>query len=413
MTQLCQTLHSHIQIHDARVKANLLSKTLCAGLGSYLRTLFHCACTAKSFRLTIGCASDGFRTESRPCVECGINTCDECRIHVFYNHLVEDAGYDQRRWWAGFFFLNTASISVLPPKHGDVSAWYRPIEEMEPLHDRGRFHIPLHIPAIGDPEPIERLLDINLGEQQIISPLGRTQPPYSGNEIVSFLNMIITLRKELVCLACFKERQKKGSSRCSCTLRKRFLDRWLCVGCYVKEDHADKAMASHIVVQDDDGGGHRHLCACGASFGAGPQPKILCNWCKGEVAGEWVDAENEMEDRDAEEPEEEEQQDEEHSAADFAHMEPGELGFAKNCDKSLSVYVDGTCIRGERLGRGIVRKWRLEEGLPDDCICCLCEDGDANHNHNHDGNDGEGNDDGDERGTNENSTTAIDDDESN
>lgn len=390
LTQVSQTLHGHIRMHDATVKANLLSKTLCPGVGSYMRSLLHCACTAKKFHRTIRCAGDGFRTESRPCVECGVNTCNECRIHVFYNYLIEDVQYDQRRWWAGFFFLDAAAIAVFPPKNGDVSAWHHPVEEMEPLHDQGRFHIPLHIPAIGDPEPIERFLDVNLGEQQLITPTGRTQYPYSGNEIVSSLNVAVMTRKELLCSTCFRERQKNGSSPCSCTLRKRFLDRWVCMDCYTKENEADKAISSHVVVQDADGSGHRHLCDCGASFGAGPQPKILCNWCKGEVTGEWDDARDEIgggDPEDAENPEDTQddaddgEQDEEHSATDFAFLEPGELGYARNRDESLSVYINGARIRGERLGRAMIRRWREEEGMPVECICCLCEGGDACHNH--------------------------------
>ncbi|USP76127.1 hypothetical protein yc1106_03401 [Curvularia clavata] len=408
LTQVSQTLHAHIRMHDATVKGNILSKTLCPGLGCYMRSKLHCACAAKNFRQSIRCTSDGFGTESRPCVECGVNTCDECRIHIFYNYLAEDAQYDQRRWWAGFFFLNAASIAVFPPKNGDASAWYRPVKEMEPLHDQGRFHIPLHIPAIGDPEPIDKLLDVNLGERQVFVPTGRTQYPYSGNEIVSYLNTTVVRRKELLCSACFQKRHKPGSSPCSCTLRKRFLDRWVCVGCYTKENESDKAISSHVVVHDADGSGHRHLCGCGASFGAGPQPKILCNWCKGEVTGEWDDASNEIGDEDPEDPENPEhneddaEQDEEHSAADFAYLGPGELGYARNRDTSLSVYVDGTRIRGEQLGRGIIRRWRVEEGLPEECTCCLC--GDGNVRRKHEGHD----DDNEEWETDEEGYTVAD-----
>lgn len=390
LTRVSQTMHAHIRMHDATVKGNLLSKTLCPGLGCHMRSKLHCACAAKNFHKSIRCAGNGFRTESRPCVECGVNTCDECRLHVFYNYLVEDAQYDQRRWWAGFFFLNPTAIAVFPPKSGDVSAWHHPVKEMEPLHDQGRFHIPLYIPAIGDPEPIEKLLDVNLGEQQVFAPTGRTQYPYSGNEIVSYLNTAVVRRKELLCSACFEQRHKHGSSPCSCTLRKRFLDRWVCVGCYTKENESDKAISSHVVVHDADGSGHRHLCGCGASFGAGPQPKILCNWCKGEVTGEWNDASNEIGDEDpedAENPEDNEdheddaEQDEAHSAADFANLGPGQLGYAENRDTSLSVYVDGTRIRGEQLSRGIIRGWRIQEGMPEGCTCCLC--GDMRHKHEH------------------------------
>ena len=385
MTQVSQTLHSHIGMHDATVKTNLLSKTLCPGLGYYVRTAMHCACAAKTFHSAAGCAANGFLVESRPCTECGVNTCNECRIHVFYNHLTEDAGFDQRRWWAGFFFLNPVVVAAFPPKDEDSRAWYRPIENMVPLHDQGRVHIPLCIPALGDAEPMDRLLDMDLGSNQIITPRGRSQDPYSGREIVSFLNATIMARKELVCSSCFKERQKKNPAPCSCTLRKRFLNRWLCVGCYTEEEEADKALECHIAVDDDVGHHHHHhLCDCGATIGSGSRPKLMCNWCKGEITGRWADSEDDLGDGDDEnagEVEEDEERHEEHSAADFAHLDPDELGYAKNRDGTLSVYVNGTCVRGERMGRAIIRGWREAEGIASECICCKCEAGDLHHNH--------------------------------
>ncbi|RAR09370.1 hypothetical protein DDE82_001882 [Stemphylium lycopersici] len=353
MTQVSQTLHSHI---------------------------------AKTFHSAVGCAANGFLAESRPCTECGVNTCNECRIHVFYNHLTEDAGFDQRRWWAGFFFLNPVVVAAVPPKHEDSRAWYRPIESMGPLHDQGRVHIPLCIPALGDPEPMDRLLDLDLGSSQIITPHGRSQDPYSGREIVSFLNATIMARKELVCSSCFKERQKKYPTPCSCTLRKRFLDRWLCVGCYIEEEEADKDLECHIAVGDDVGGHHHHhhLCDCGATIGSGSRPKLICNWCKGEITGKWADNEDDhgdVDDENAGEVEEDEERYEEHSAADFADLDPDELGYAKNRDGTLSVYVNGTCVRGEHVGRAIIRGWREAQGIASECICCKCEAGDFRHNH--------------------------------
>lgn len=378
LSRVSQAVYANIRMHDATAKANLLSKTLCPGIGYSVRKLNHCACPAKTFHQATGCAGDGFASESRPCVECGVNTCNECRIHVFYNYLTEDAGYDGRRWWAGFFFLRPVAVAAYPPKKGDVDAWYRPVEEMEPLHDQGRFHIPLGIYAIGDPEPIDRILDLDLGKQPLLTPLGRIQPPYSGIDIVSILNLTVTVRKELVCPSCFEERLKSGPLRCSCTLRKRFLDRWLCVGCYIDEHNADKDIASHKMIHSGGGGSHSHQCGCGASFEAGMQPRIVCNWCTGEVTGDWDDMDEEMQEEaeKTEDTEDDDGPDEEHSIADFADQEPGEHGYAKNRDGSLSVYVDGSRIRGERLSRAIIHGWRIEEGMSVDCICCLCEDGD-------------------------------------
>jgi hypothetical protein len=61
---------------------------------------------------------------------------------------------------------------VYPPKDSECSAWNLPIEDTKPLHDQGRFHIPLNVNAIGDPEPIQRILDLDLGTHRSINPVG-------------------------------------------------------------------------------------------------------------------------------------------------------------------------------------------------------------------------------------------------
>ncbi|KAG9194819.1 hypothetical protein G6011_04854 [Alternaria panax] len=380
-----QTLHSHIRMDDANAKANLLSKTLCPGLGFYVRAVSHCPCPAKTFELIIGCAGFGFATESRPCGECGVNTCDECRIHVLYNSLTEDSGFDQRRWWAGFYFLQPEAIAVYPPKKPEDSAWHLPIKDMKPVHDQGRLHVPLDVIAIGDPEPFQRILDLDLGIHQSIDPVGRTQYPYSGIQIVSALNMIVNKRRDLACPLCYQERRKERRARCSCTLRKRFLDRWLCATCYIKEDSADEELRCHIPVADEVGEGHSHVCGCGAGFAPEATPKVMCNWCKGEIEGPQQGAKDYVAGEDSEgvndEEEEEEDHDEDHSAADFANIPQDEFGFAENHDQSLSVYVNGECIRGERLGRSMVCQWMTILGKHVECTCCVCNSQSAHHTH--------------------------------
>ncbi|CAN9392156.1 unnamed protein product [Alternaria alternata] len=199
LTLISQAFHKHIRMDDANAKANILSKTLCPGMGYFARAISHCICSVKSFEPIVDCAGLGFATESRPCAKCAVNTCDECRIHVLYNFLTEDSGFDQRRWWAGFCFLQPEAIAVYPPKNSEEDAWHLPIKDMKPLHDQGRIHIPLNIIAIGDPEPLQRILDLDLGTHQFIEPIGRTQYPYSGVQIVSSLNMIVNKRKDLTC----------------------------------------------------------------------------------------------------------------------------------------------------------------------------------------------------------------------
>lgn len=87
LTLISQAFHKHIRMDDANAKANLLSKTLCPGIGYFARAISHCICSVKTFEPIVHCAGLGFATESRPCAKCGVNTCDECRIHVLYNFL--------------------------------------------------------------------------------------------------------------------------------------------------------------------------------------------------------------------------------------------------------------------------------------------------------------------------------------
>jgi len=388
LTQLCQTVHGHLRMDDASAKANLLSKTLCSGFGSFVRMSTHCPCPAKTFHPVMVCPRGGFGAESHPCVGCGVNTCDECRIHVFYNFMTDDSGLDQRRWWAGYYFLNPTAVAVYPPKNSDGSAWHLPVKEMLPRHDQGRVHIPLDIGALGDPEPIEPILDLNLGTHQFISPRGRTQFPYSGNNIVSFLNLTVNKRKDLACPSCYLERQNQGVAPCSCTLRKRFLDRWLCMHCYIEEVNVDDKLRCHVVKASEVGQGHIHVCSCGTEFTPDIIPKVMCNWCKGEITeleqGTEDDATSENAEYNSEEEEEELENgddEEDHSAADFAGLPLDEFGYAENRDGSLSVYVNGECIRGERLGRAMIRQWKRIQGEHVECTCCICDEKDSMHAH--------------------------------
>jgi hypothetical protein len=330
---------------------------------------------------------------------------------------MEDTGFDQRRWWAGFYFLEPTAVAVYPPKNSEGSAWHRPIEDMKPLHDQGRFHIPLNINAIGDPEPIQRILDLDLGTHRSIDPVGRTQYPYSGHQIVSFLDMITNKRKDLTCPSCYQERRKERLVRCSCTLRKRFLDRWLRATCYIKEDTADEDLRCHIPVADEVGEGHSHVCYCGAEFTPEVAPKVMCNWCKGEIEGPQQGDENDVisensEGIDKEEEQEEEFHEEDHSAADFANLPQDEFGFAENHDESLSVYVNGECIRGERLGRSIVRQWMTIQGKHVQCICCVCNSRNSHHTHAGDGEEDRDDEDDEDEEWNDTDEAMEDDDSS-
>lgn len=109
VVQTCQSIHNLLNLDDAKFRASLLTKTLCPGRGVGYRMNRHKVCETTSskwhYTMTCGGIEGGEHVECRACVKCGINTCDECRIQVTYQCLIEDPGLDNRRWWAGFMFL--------------------------------------------------------------------------------------------------------------------------------------------------------------------------------------------------------------------------------------------------------------------------------------------------------------------
>ena len=379
-------------MHDVNVKANLLAKTLCPGRGLELRKKIHCSCAGKGFSPSIGCAgATGFNVQSRPCHGCGINTCDECRIHVLYQVFTQDPGIDMHRWWAGYLFLNPRVVAIYPPKNEDNALWNLPADQMMPLHDQGHFHVPINIIAVADPEPIARMLDINLG-RHAIEPRGRTTFPYSGRPVVSDLVDIQKSRLERMCHACFERHQAQKLPPCSCTLRKRFLDRWLCIPCYMKEDESDTAL---VEIEDlgDDQYSITRVCECGAPLNEEKDWINICGWCKGTVAGalpmnsddpdETVSYDGDDDDDDEDEDEDE---DEDHSASDFANEPADSFCIAKNRDGSITVYVNGNRIRGHHLSHALVAAWLSTQGVKQACNCCHCKSHEhpPGHQYHHD-----------------------------
>ncbi|KAF1846425.1 uncharacterized protein K460DRAFT_286338 [Cucurbitaria berberidis CBS 394.84] len=258
---------------------------------------------------------------------------------------------------------------------------------MMPLHDRGQFHTPLNITAIADPEPIDRVLDINLG-CHIITPRGRTTFPFSGQRTVTVLNFIANSRKQPVCQHCFEEHQKQQLPPCSCTLRSRFLDRWLCLPCYEKEKTSDMEISNRVELEDH--GDHSHIisrtCGCGAKLSLGTDLEVMCNWCKGAIgdilADETDDSETTKETASADG--EAGEDDENHTAADFLDLPADTPGFAENRDGSLSVYVNGDRIRGNQLSRSLITSWLSRIGVQLPCTCCHCADREPHHHHSDD-----------------------------
>jgi hypothetical protein len=367
LTTTCQVVNEQIRMEQAPVRASILRKTLCPGLGLEARFLTHCPCPLKGWVALDGCGGEGYDVVSKPCVGCELNTCDECRFHIFYHVAVDDVGLDGHRWWAGYFFSHPTPIAVYPPKGPEGASWYLPRHEIQSHHDQGRLHAPLDIGAVADPEPIERILDINMGAK-CIQPWGRTTAPFSGRNIIKTFDAMFWERIEMVCMSCSKEQLQLNYKPCSCTLRKHYLDRWTCITCHAYEVDQIEALreGSMVVV----GGQLRGLfCRCGGEL-MGAKIDMICRWCRGHISDSILLPDDEG-DVGAKGLKNNDDNDENAGPAP-AFVYPNTMQPVENKDGTLSIYCNGTRISGERISRKMVTAWESTKSSKVPCVCCKC-----------------------------------------
>ncbi|KAF2829025.1 hypothetical protein CC86DRAFT_403675 [Ophiobolus disseminans] len=307
LAQTCQTLHRNLTFDHPDSKANLLKKTLCSGHGVKIRCKIHRSPQEKGFggfESSIKCGGkyNVPGMESRPCTQCGVTTCDECRIHVTYQSLVEDPGLDTPRWWAGYVLGYSLVVRLFPPPTPKNTAidldgtWNAPLPELRPQHDQGRIGVHFDCKQAAKPEPVKRLLDINLGRRLAVEPQGVNTGSLNGRSIVAPLHVVITRRILRRCLECFEG--AAVTKQCDCTLRKHFLDRWLCVGCYKREEAVERAATPWLSTKAPS-----CVCLKQLSLASPLDFRVICNWCKGEIIDEHEaeDSPNDGEASDAEE----------------------------------------------------------------------------------------------------------------
>ncbi|KAF2829027.1 hypothetical protein CC86DRAFT_184177 [Ophiobolus disseminans] len=387
LTTICQAVHTQIRMHEPQAKANLLSKTLCPGTGLVRRLLAHCPCKTRGWHRFLGCGSEGYDIASKPCVGCGINTCDECRIHIIYQVFMQEHGLDKHRWWAGFFLNNPTPFAIYPPKGGDNASWYLPPNLSKSHHDQGRIHIPLHIDSIADPEPIDRLLDVDLGRSHVV-PAGRTEMPFEGHNLVLSFNLISQTRKEFLCLPCFEQHCTQGFQPCSCTFRKRFLERWLCTTC-----HNEESASNHRLLErfDIDEGDHIHSrsCRCGCATTPTDDYMTICNWCQGRVEhprdhDEESDDEIGEEEEEASDDDDDDDDNEDENAAPMPEgLAPNHLALGENTDGTLTAFFNRKRISGERLCYALISQYAANHGADLGCSCCVCPGRGTELDHGH------------------------------
>jgi hypothetical protein len=347
-------------------------------------------------------------------------TIAQCRTHVVYQSYVEDPGVDKHRWWAGIFLDQPLSFAVYPPKNADQAAsWHLPLDLLKPQHDQGRIHIPLHIDAIADPEPLHRILDMNLG-RGYITPKGRTTLPYDGNHLMMMINNQARKRKEMVCPSCFDEIRKMEPKPelCSCTFRKRYLDRWICFPCFMKEEIELEASLVKQYEVEEVGPMHYHLkswkCRCGVAMMVGDEPSAICNWCRGPIVGD--EAANEDEATGDNKNEDSQLNEDENAGPEPENLPADIMGMVKNKDGSMSVWLNGERIHGESLSREMVVKFAIAHGEDVGCSCCHCHHRVQGYQHVHDHEEEQeeaGDSDSDDTMSEEDDDMADDDDDDN
>lgn len=288
---------------------NVLGRLTCSGRGVEIRN--ECHVKSKFFSewncteyVQCGSGENRRNIESRPCVRCKVNTCNECRTHCVYQSIYETPSDpddpDELPNFSGFVLLDPLEQAILSPHHlysedaVECPHWENPaVTDKGPYHDQGYLDVALQSAASGAPECIDTILDLDLGQHSFASLSEDSRYWGSPSPVVLSLSHVAEQRKIFLCELCFKNAPKGPTalkpprrpldwlplpeptepiSPCRCTIRKRFLDRWLCLRCYTQEDAAISECVG-LVPKKSTG-----QCRCGLN-----SRHTLCLWCWGEV----------------------------------------------------------------------------------------------------------------------------------
>ncbi|KAF2121695.1 hypothetical protein BDV96DRAFT_218375 [Lophiotrema nucula] len=287
---------------------NLITRTHCSGVGTGLRIETIDASLAagstpdrhpETWRedLKQGCGANYSQsTISKPCDACGIMVCNECRTHTSYSTLLSMEHGDYR---GGLVFNSQyITLSALLEQPDAKSIMLSTPEMLE--HD-------INATAVVHPwffrqsdqsyQPTYRkdwvndLVPLELGTMETFRNNFRT---------------IIGLRKRYCCVECASARRghkklgkvvmdavKSGAGTptgevCRCTLRKRLLDRWICLPCIIDEIQDDEAYATlHPCIETPDAQNrklsYQGKCPCGTRYDGMKNVCSFCSWCGGRV----------------------------------------------------------------------------------------------------------------------------------
>ncbi|KAF1846516.1 uncharacterized protein K460DRAFT_367273 [Cucurbitaria berberidis CBS 394.84] len=261
---------------------NLLGKLSCPGKGIQIRQKHHKKSSffyAYDCNEYVQCGATSGRIESRPCLNCKVTTCDECRVHcVYQSHYEKPSDPDELPNFSGFVLLSPLEVPIMSPQHLTLDhqlpgpLWQNPANgQGGPYHDQGFIDVPFDDDTFGPPEFVEDILNLNLGQHSLALSVSSNVPDPSP--VLQAFYQVTEQRKRFFCDLCLPPTLLKCSEGiqpklCHCTLRGRFLDRWLCLRCYETEEAAISKTYST----------HRDHHACGRS-----SDRVVCQWCWGLV----------------------------------------------------------------------------------------------------------------------------------
>jgi hypothetical protein len=215
-------------------------------------------------------------------------------MHVVYQTAHEPRFEDDELpFWSGFTLLEWDEKEILSPEHlGRERVWKEPVNGVPtPHHDDGFLGDSLEGLAITNGSiSVRELININLGTESLQDTYGKVASSRDWEHSPSVLKSFYDLedaRLKCVCAQCFCNFHPESDSLsiiqnppiCSCTLKKRLIDRWLCVRCYVREEKWARECKIGAVA---GGEGDTPACLCNKrvdwlNF------HTMCLWCKGAV----------------------------------------------------------------------------------------------------------------------------------
>lgn len=265
---------------------NLLGKLSCPGKGVQIRQKIHkksSASNAFDCKEYVQCGSTSESVESRPCIHCKVSTCNECRIHcVYQSNYLEASDPDELPYFSGYTLLSPLEVPIISPHHMRLELqfpgplWQDPSAgKVGPYHDQGFIDVPFDDDQFAPPEFVDEILDLDLGQQSLAVSVSSDVPDPSP--VLQVFHKVSQQRMRRFCDMCLPSSPLNWpdgihASLCQCTLRGRFLDRWLCLRCYEMEELAlAKSYPKHV-----------DHCGCGQESGQ-ELTHVVCLWCKGLV----------------------------------------------------------------------------------------------------------------------------------